>query len=150
MVNDEIMKPLLTLITRYREFAVYIVFGFLTTVVNYVIYIACMAFFYGNSANVVSVAVSWAAAVTFAYFTNRRYVFKSRAKGLKAVLAECAAFLSARVASGFLDLAIMFIAVDLLAYNGYIVKILSNIIVTVLNYILSKFVVFKNRIKSGD
>lgn len=141
------MKKLYVYFVRYREIILYTVVGFLTTIVNYVTYMACMAMLHNAYENTISVAISWVLSVLFAYFTNRKWVFGSTAQNRQTTLKECAAFFSARAFSGFLDLAIMYMAVDVLGFNAYIIKILSNVFVMILNYLLSKFIVFKKNKK---
>ena len=82
-----------------------------------------------------------------AYVTNRRWVFHSEAKGAKAIGKELAAFLGARLGTGLLDMLIMYLCVDLLGWNDMVMKLASNVIVVILNYILSKFFIFKKKEK---
>lgn len=84
--------------------------------------------------------ISWAAAVTFAYFTNRRFVFESKNKNM---LKEAAAFCGSRITTLLLDMACMFLMVTLLGWNDKAAKIIVQVLVTVGNYVLSKFLVFK-------
>ena len=87
--------------------------------------------------------LSWIAAVTFAYFTNRKWVFESKNKR---VLEEAAAFYMSRIATLLLDMAFMFVFVTVLNINDKIAKLVVQILVMISNYILSKFFVFrKNR-----
>jgi putative flippase GtrA len=91
----------------------------------------------------VGTILAWALAVFFAYITNRTMVFHSSATGADEVLKEIVSFFACRIGTGVVDWAIMLIFVTILHFNDMIVKILANIIVIVLNYILSKFVIFK-------
>ena len=86
---------------------------------------------------------AWALAVFFAYVTNRSLVFHSAATGTQEIVKEIISFFACRIGTGVVDWAIMLIFVTILHFNDMIVKILANIIVIVLNYILSKFVIFK-------
>ena len=97
--------------------------------------------------NGISTAVAWVLSVLFAYVTNRRWVFHSEAKGAKAIGKEFAAFLGARLGTGLLDMLIMYLCVDLLGWNDMVMKLASNVIVVILNYILSKFFIFKKKEK---
>ena len=83
--------------------------------------------------------------VTFAYVTNRKWVFESRAHGFVPILTEAARFFASRIASGFMEMGMMFIGVDLLHVNDKIVKLVANIFVILANYILSKLVVFRKK-----
>ena len=98
-------------------------------------------------ASAFSAAVAWVLSVLFAYVTNRRWVFHSEAKGAKAIGKEFAAFLGARLGTGLLDMLIMYLCVDLLGWNDMVMKLASNVIVVILNYILSKFFIFKKKEK---
>lgn len=133
----------MSLFRKYREIILYIFFGGLTTVVNYVVYVACAALLEGHGATIASTVIAWIISVLFAYVTNRRWVFDSKVCGFSGLCRECAAFVGARVASGVLDVAIMYVAVDLLHFNDKIIKLASNVLVIIINYILSKFFVFK-------
>ena len=88
--------------------------------------------------------ISWIAAVVFAYFTNRRFVFESRSQNM---LKEAAAFFAARLSTLVLDMALMFLLVTLLKCNDKIAKLVVQAAVIVANYVLSKFLVFKKKEK---
>lgn len=122
-----------------REVLFYLVFGVLTTLVNIISYaILSRVFVVGTvGANV----IAWFLAVLFAYLTNRRWVFLSRGRN---VVREATAFFSGRLATGVLDTIVMFITVELLGWNDLVMKVISNFIVIILNYVISKFFVFKN------
>ena len=87
--------------------------------------------------------LAWAAAVTFAYVTNRQWVFGSGSFGIRQVLGEMAAFFGCRVLTGILDLAVMFVGVSMLGFADMYIKALSNILVILMNYAASKMVIFK-------
>ena len=126
---------------RYREAILYLIFGVLTTAVNYAVYIAADGMSPFNTTTVPT-AIAWIVAVLFAYFTNRKWVFASKAAGAAAAREFCA-FIGARVLSGLMDIAVMYIAVDMLGFNDKIIKLASNVIVVVVNYVISKLWVFK-------
>ena len=131
------------LITKYWEVLIYLVFGVLTTVVNYVIYLPVYNLL-GLSA-ALSNAIAWVGAVTFAYLTNKPFVFKSHDWSMKTVIPELTKFVGCRVASGAAETLILLVAVDLLHWNGNIWKLLTSAIVVVLNYIGSKLFVFRSK-----
>ncbi len=131
------------LLLKYREVIMYLVFGVLTTIVNYVVYLGWTSFLPGKHANIIATCVAWVVSVLFAYFTNRKWVFKSKMSGFLPRLKECGAFFAGRGLTGLLDLGIMYVAVDLMGFDGRIIKLLSNVLVIIINYILSKFLVFK-------
>ena len=121
-----------------KELLLYGIFGVLATIINIVAY-------WGLSRLLVmptvpATVLAWLIAVIFAFWTNRTYVFRSKNS---AVLKEAAEFFSARIATGVLDVIIMYLFVDVLGFYDVWVKTVSNILVIILNYILSKFFIFK-------
>lgn len=137
------MNKLRELFQKYREMILYLIFGGLTTLVNIVCY-ALLARGAGMDVTL-STAIAWAVSVVFAYLTNRKWVFQSKAIGTKAVSYEIATFFGGRVFSGLLDIGIMFLFVEWLGFNDLIVKILSNVLVIILNYLISKWIVFRKK-----
>lgn len=126
---------------KYKDVILYLIFGGLTTVVNIAVYWICVHVL-GTGVMFGTVA-AWALAVLFAYLTNRTMVFHSSAAGAQAVLKEIVSFFGCRLGTGVVDWVIMFVFVTVLRFYDMIVKIAANIIVIVLNYVLSKFVIFK-------
>lgn len=135
------MEKLKTLMTRYRDVIVYLVFGVLTTAVNYIVYLPCynVLGLSGSASN----AIAWVVAVAFAYLTNKPFVFQSHDWSAKTVIPELTKFLGCRIGSGVLETAIIFLTVDWLGWNGNVMKLLTSVLVVVLNYIGSKLLVFK-------
>ena len=129
------------LIQTYKEIIAYLFFGVCTTAVNFVIYFACTNIFYINY--LVSNALSWMGAVAFAYITNRIWVFKSKNRSIRAIFKEMSAFVGCRLLSGAMDMLIMFIGVDLLGISDGITKLATQVIVVVLNYVFSKWIIFR-------
>jgi len=131
------------LIREHWEILVYLVFGVLTTVVNYIVYLPCYNLLHISAG--VSNIIAWVAAVIFAFVTNKPFVFKSHDWSAKVLLPELAKFVSCRVASGVLETAILFVTVDLLLWNGNWIKVLTSIFVVILNYVGSKLLVFRKK-----
>lgn len=129
------------MIVKYWDIISYLFFGGLTTVVNYVIYLPCFNLL-GMSAAVSNV-IAWAAAVLFAFLTNKPFVFKSHDWSAKTVWPEFTKFVGCRIGSGVLETAIIFVTVDLLCWNGNWMKIATSVIVVILNYFASKLLVFR-------
>ena len=129
------------LITKYYDILAYLVFGVLTTVVNYLVYLPCYNLLEMSAA--VSNVIAWAVAVAFAYLTNKPFVFRSHDWSAKTVVPELTKFVGSRIASGALETGIIFLTVDLLAWNGNVMKLVTSVIVVVLNYIASKLLVFR-------
>ena len=134
---------ILKLMKKYRSFMAYAIFGVLTTVVNIVTYNVCYSSLGIN--NTLSNVIAWILAVAFAYVTNKVWVFESRSWSREILRKEIPSFVSCRLATGVLDILIMFICVDLMGWPAMLMKIASNVIVIVLNYIFSKLVIFKKR-----
>ncbi len=139
------MKPLINIYQKYKELINYVIVGGLTTFVSLAVYYgSVLTFLNPESAVQLQAAnvLSWIAAVTFAYFTNRKFVFQSENKNM---LREAAAFYGSRITTLLLDMACMFIMVTVLEINDKIAKLAVQVIVMVLNYVLSKLFVFRKR-----
>ena len=137
------MEKLKQLIVKYYDILAYLVFGVLTTVVNYLVYLPCYNLL-GLPA-VVSNVIAWVVAVAFAYVTNKPFVFRSHDWSAKTVVPELTKFVGTRVASGGMESAIIWIAVDLLGGNGNLWKLVTSVLVVILNYIGSKLLVFRKK-----
>lgn len=137
------MDKLKELFGKYYDVVIYLVFGVLTTVVNYIIYLPLYNFT-GLSA-AVSNAVAWVGAVIFAFVTNKPLVFRSYSWKKEVVVPEFVKFVGCRVGSGALETLIIFLAVDTMGWNGNLWKLITSVLVVVLNYIGSKLLVFKQK-----
>lgn len=130
------------LVKKYGEIIRYLIIGVLTTIISLIIY-------YGLTLTILDAKVpielqianvaSWIGAVTFAYFTNKYYVFKDNRKDKTGIIK----FFSSRIITLLLDMLLMYILVTKLGFNDKIIKIIVQIVVIVGNYVLSKFFVFK-------
>ncbi len=145
------------LFEKYRELIIYIVFGALTTLVNYVIHFCLRAL---GANYYLALSIAWAGAVLFAYVTNKIFVFDSKAKG-KEALREFALFVGARVFSYGLELLISFIFIDLAHADRFVwepsftetvipagellVKTFAQVLIVISNYFFSKIVIFKKK-----
>ena len=128
---------------KYYDLILYLVFGVLTTGVNYIVYLPCYNIL-GLSASV-SNAIAWVVSVAFAFVTNKPFVFRSYDWSVKVVLPELAKFLGCRIGSGVLETAILFVTVDLLKWDGNLWKIVTSVLVVILNYVGSKLLVFRKK-----
>ena len=137
------MEKIRIIIEKYWDVLSYLFFGVLTTVVNYLIYLPCYNMLHLSAS--VSNAIAWVVAVAFAYLTNKPWVFKSHDWSRQTVIPELTKFVGCRVASGVAETLILLVTVDLMHWNGNIWKLLTSVIVVVLNYIGSKLFVFKNK-----
>ena len=136
-------EKIITLLEKYKSLIRYGIFGALTTIINIAAY-AVVYHKFGIS-NVVSNIIAWVLAVVFAFVTNKLWVFDSKTLEIRTLLFELTSFFACRLATGLLDLAIMYVAVDKMAFNSTIMKCLSNIFVIIANYIFSKLVIFKKK-----
>ena len=135
------LKKLKSLIETHNDILTYLVFGVLTTVVNYLVYLPCYNLLQLSAS--VSNAIAWVAAVAFAYLTNKPFVFKSHDWSAKTVLPELARFLGCRIGSGIAETVILLLTVDILGWDGNIWKLATSVLVVLLNYVGSKLFVFK-------
>ncbi len=129
------------MLEKYKSILMYLFFGICTTVINIVTY--WMFYISLDFPNVLSTIFSWIISVLFAYITNKLWVFESRSFGKKVLVREIATFFGARFISGIIDLAVMFLFVDMLLFPAMIIKFISNIFVVIFNYVASKVVIFK-------
>lgn len=130
---------------KYREVIMYLIFGVLTTVVSLAIYYGLVyTIIDPQNGFLLQVAnfVSWFGALIFAYITNRKFVFQSHETNK---VKEALSFAGARLVTLFMDMAIMFVGVTLLHGNDKIIKLISQVVVIVANYIFSKIFVFRKR-----
>ena len=134
---------------KYEELVMYIIVGVCTMIVSLASYyiLANPLGIYYQAANI----ISWVLAVAFAYVTNKKFVFKSRYSGLSGTAKEMASFVSSRIASLLAEVISMYFFVQICQIDDNIVKLMNQVLVTVLNYIFSKFWVFrKSRISQGN
>ena len=128
---------------NFKQLVLYGIFGVLTTIINIVSYWALTRLF--GLRVVTSTVLAWLAAVFFAYYTNRKYVFQSKNSSFFAVIFEAAYFFACRIATGLLDVVIMYVFADVLGLYDVAVKVVSNVIVVILNYVASKLFIFKGK-----
>lgn len=137
------MKKVLNIYHKYEEIINYLIFGFLTTIISLIAYyILAYTILNPNNPILLQIAniLSWIAGVIFAYITNKKYVFKSNNKNIKK---EFSNFVGARIITLIIDMIIMFIGVTILKQNDKIIKIISQIVVIISNYLFSKIYIFK-------
>ncbi len=131
------------LMKKYWDTIPYLFFGVCTTVSNVAAYWIC-AHALGLK-TMVSTVIAWIIAVMFAYVTNRKWVFHSEAHEITAICKEMASFFGCRFATGVIDWLCMFFFVEVLNFNDVITKFTANCLVIVLNYIASKFIIFRRK-----
>ena len=131
---------------KYEEIIVYLIVGVLTTIVAWAAKFIANAVLFDNTMyptpfeNTVLSTINWAAGVTFAYFTNRRFVFKSKEPMRK----EAPKFVLSRVSTWILDIVVMQVltAVNI---NLIVASVISAVLVTIANYVFSKLFVFNRK-----
>lgn len=121
----------------YKEIINYLIFGVLTTLVSIITYAIFTRLF--NINYNISNVLSWLLAVSFAYITNKNYVFNSKDKN---IIKSIFKFFTSRITTLIIEIIFMFIMVDVLKFDDMICKIIVQFIVIILNYIFSKLFVF--------
>lgn len=135
------MEKLKQLWKRHKELILYVFFGGCTTLINIISYFACRELM--HLPVVPADVLAWLVSVIFAYVTNKLFVFESKSWRLMLVLKEGAAFLAARVFSLGLDVAMLYVTVTVLGWWELPMKVLANVVVIVINYIFSKWIIFR-------
>ena len=130
------------LINKYNEIIMYGIFGVLTTIINLLIFYILdrlgVNVYLNNS-------IAWIISVLFAFITNKLYVFNSKDTSYKIIAKEGIAFFLARIFSYFVDMFTIFMIFQVMGINKMIAKIISNVIVIIINYLLSKIIIFKKK-----
>lgn len=152
------MKKLKSFFLKYKEPILYVFFGGLTTLVNYIIYFSCTEGFRLSWS--AATVLAWIGAVLFAYVTNRKWVFESSAVGARAVVLEFAKFIAARLLSLGMEWVTLKLLLDILHMNNYMyaslpvgefaAKTIAQVIVIIANYIFGKWVVFRKKNIKGE
>lgn len=137
------MEKLRSLLRTHRELVSYVFWGVMTTAVNYAAYLLLTrgAGVYYLTASV----IAWVVSVLFAYVVNKLFVFRSRDWAWRVALRELWQMVASRLFSGALELGILWLFVDTLHLNDAVVKLAANVVVVVVNYVLSKWVIFKKK-----
>lgn len=137
------MEKIKTLWNKYKETITYLIAGGITTAVNYGVFALCSA---GLGMGVVTAnAVAWVTAVIVAFVTNKFWVFQSKSWEAKVVVREFWQFVAGRLVTLGVESLLLWIFVDQIGVNKFLMKIITNIIVLVLNYIFSKFIIFRKK-----
>ena len=137
------MRKVLNVYKKYFEIINYLVVGVLTTLVSIIIYWLFTKLFHVNY--MISNIISWIGSVSFAYVTNKKFVFKSKCDNEKDVFIEIYQFFKYRVFSLVIDILLMYLFVEVFSIDDMIAKVIVQFIVIALNYIFSKLFVFKKK-----
>lgn len=153
------MNKIKDILKKYKELILYLVFGGLTTLVNFVVFYL-LNVVTGEEYYLVNNIVAWFASVIFAYITNKLWVFESKSLAVKTVVKELAEFFSARIFSFAVEEGGLWLFVDKLGFDNFsfsvfgfeatgklIAKLVLAVIVVILNYFFSKFIIFKKNKK---
>ena len=138
---NNLYSLLKSIFSANRQIILYLFFGVCTTAINTICY--WLLYDVLTLSNIVSTIIAWLAAVVFAFVTNKRFVFESKRTNTTERINEVISYFGCRLLTGILDVAIMAITVDMLQWNGLLWKLFSNIIVTIINYVASKYLIFK-------
>lgn len=144
-------KKVMDLIKKFlnKETVSYLIFGVLTTIINIVVFGISedflMPFMSDTAAALTANVIAWVLSVAFAFITNKLFVFESKSMSVKVIIKELYSFVIARLLSLAFDEAFMMVAIKFM--DSMLAKIISNVFVVIINYVLSKFFIFKNRNK---
>lgn len=138
------MKKIWAIYQKYEELVNYLVVGVLTTMISWLTYALCKLVMNVDNAIIMQIAVilRWVAGVAFSYFMSRKFVFKS--KNPK-ILREAVDFTTSRIVTLFLDMFVMWILPTVLKVDDWIATFISAVLVVIMNYIFSKFIVFRKK-----
>lgn len=134
---------MLSLYQKYKEVILYIVFGGLTTVVSIASFAWCDVVLRMHP--LIANVISWILAVTFAYITNKLWVFDAKTNGIKDILRQAAEFYGGRLLTLGMEEVILLVFINGLGFPSIGVKIAAQVIVLVANYIISKWIVFREK-----
>lgn len=149
---DALIKKILSVFPRFiRDFyykhesvMLYLIVGAMTTVVSLIT--QYVPTFFGLP-TAVNTTISWICAVTFAFFTNKVWVFKDEAREKSDWINQALSFYAARLVTYFAELGFMILTVDVLSQNEYIMKLIAQIFVLIVNYLFSKLLIFRKKPK---
>ncbi len=132
---------MLELLKKHKEQILYLIFGVLTTIVNFIVFAVLFNLLSVNY--MVSNVVAWVFSVLFAFVTNRNYVFSAGPSDANHIAKELISFSLSRIFTLLVESLMLWTGTSLLSINANITKIIASVVVVILNYILSKYLVFK-------
>lgn len=134
-------EKIIDLYQKYKEIVNYLIFGVLSMVVNFALYYVLTRLL--NINEILSSGISWFITVLFVYITNKMFVFEKTEKNF---LVELISFYLARISTGFIcDICIFSLLFKVMNINDFVSKIVVQFVTVVLNYLFSKFIVFKKK-----
>jgi len=125
---------------NHQEVMRYLVFGGISTIINIIVFVLLEYFGFST---LVSNTFAWIVSVIFAYFTNKMCVFYIKVNNKNELIKEISSFLGCRIFTLIIDEIYMYVTIDIFNFNSILMKIISNVIVIILNFIFSKLFVFK-------
>lgn len=140
-IKDKILNLLTNKLSK--EVIIYVIAGVATTLVNFVVYYIFKNWLTPTASNI----VAWAVSVLFAYAVNSRFVFEMKPDSLRTDIKMLVEFVAARIISGAVESLSVYIFVEKLAFNDFIIKVLVSIFVIVFNYLVSKLCIFRKKNK---
>lgn len=132
-------KCILDIYNKHKEIWLYLIAGGLATMISISTQYLCAYVFKFNV--IINTSISWICAVIFAFFMNKYIVFNNNKRSIK----QAISFFLARILTYLIEVTIMYITVEILLQNEYVMKIIAQVIIIILNYILSKFIIFKRK-----
>ena len=141
MIREITRKGENSLFQSVKQLALYGIFGVLTTAIDIFAYWAVSR--YAGLGIAPSAAVAWVIAVSFAYWSNRNFVFTAKTHTLAGMFREASEFFMCRIATGVFEVSFMYIFADVLKFDDVITKAVSNIIAIMLNFIASRYFIFR-------
>lgn len=133
---------------KYYSLITYGFFGVCSTLINIIMYDLLAHHFLIPIIG--STVGAWIVAVIFAYITNRIFVFQSKTSEIGSIVSEALSFIGCRFGTEVIDIAMMFVGVSVLKINDMFIKVIANIVIIVLNYVASKFWIFKTNEDKSD
>jgi len=143
IMSWKILKPLNPFYRKYKEMLLYIFFGGLTFFINMGCYALCARVFLLDP--LISNIIAWIVGVLFAYITNRKWVFNSKEQETAGVASEFIKFTAGRLFTLLVEELMLWVGIDILSINDMAVKLVAQIAVIILNYVISKLVVFNKK-----
>lgn len=138
------MKKIIELATKYREVLMYLIFGVLTTVINILVF-----YIFKDTLTIdyrTSNVIAWFVSVLFAFITNKYFVFASKGESKQAFFKEMALFFWYRLLSLGIDMLMMIVMVSVLGIDALIAKLVTQVVIVIINYVFSKLLIFKEKI----
>lgn len=141
------MKKQINLFQKYRSIIAYLFFGGLTTFINLAVYYVC--YYSIGIGSDSSTVIAWFITILAVFVTNKPFVFDSYSWKPNVWIPELFNFFLCRIGTGVVEIIMMHILVEILLFPGMVMKLLTNIIVIILNYVASKLIVFRKRHESN-